>query len=113
MQVEHIMNTGSGRATLPPVRLVDRFFSPEALPGWSGRAAVSAQAIEQFMILRSRSGVLTKRIGCSANGWQIEPFSAGRWFTALPKGVNSLDELAELLGRISSDRYACVVRGAL
>lgn len=64
-------------------------------------------------VLRSRSGVLTKRLRSTAAGWDIVPFSAGTWFSAHRRNIGSFDELAALLERVAADPRAGIVRGTL
>ena len=65
-------------------------------------------------VLRSRSGVLTKRIALSsAAGWQVVGFSAGAWFSVHERPAGSFEQLAQQLEQISRDRLAAVVRGRL
>ena len=64
-------------------------------------------------VLRSSSGVMTKRVGYSDAGWNTVAFSAGTYFSVHERAVASFVELAVLLERISRDPRAAVVRGQL
>lgn len=63
-------------------------------------------------ILRSRSGVLTKRIGRTPDGWRLVPFTSGAWYEVHERTVADFAELAALLERVARDPRAAIVRGA-
>ena len=65
-------------------------------------------------VLRSRSGVLTKRIALSSTaGWRVVGFSAGAWFSVHERPLGSFEELAERLEHIACNSRTAIVRGRL
>jgi hypothetical protein len=50
-------------------------------------------------VLRSLSGVLTKRLARSAAGWKVTLFSAGTWFSVHGCSVGDPGKLLALLAR--------------
>lgn len=68
---------------------------------------------DTLTIVRSRSGVLTKRIAASPQGWRITPFSAGRWYSGHEREVDGLATMAGVLQRCVVCPSAAIVRGAL
>ena len=59
-------------------------------------------------VLRSRSGMLTKRIEADR---RVVGFMAGAWFSVHERQVSSFEEMVELLQRVARDPYAAIVRG--
>lgn len=82
-----------------------------------GRESYSAlprkieELADQVVVLRSRSGVLTKKVAYDASGWAVTPFSAGAYFSVHERAVDNFDELVALLERVARDPRAAVVRG--
>jgi hypothetical protein len=68
---------------------------------------------DTMTVLRSHSGVLTKRIHRTAAGWHIVPFSAGTWFAARNCTLRGFGDLASVLDRLSGEAAVCAVRGRL
>jgi hypothetical protein len=68
---------------------------------------------DTITVLRSLGGVLTKRIWMSGASYQVEPFSAGRWYSVQSMPVASFLAMAAELERVSPDPYLAVIRGAL
>jgi hypothetical protein len=68
---------------------------------------------DTLTVLRSLRGVLTKRITQTANGYRIEPFSAGAWYSARSMPVASFADMAATLPSVSAVPYLAVVRGKL
>ena len=64
-------------------------------------------------ILRSRGGVLTKRIGYGPTGWQVTGFSAGVWYAALLMPATCFDEMTVGLDWLSGQQACAIVRGQL
>ena len=64
-------------------------------------------------VLRSRSGVLTKRIARSAQGWTVRSYSAGAWYSVHERAVGDLGALADLLELLTARPRAAIVRGRL
>ena len=71
---------------------------------------MTSLAPDTVTILRSRSGVLTKRIAADR---RVIGFSAGAWFSVYQREVPTFNALAALLPQVASDPYACIIRGAL
>ena len=57
---------------------------------------------DQVTILRSPSGVLTKRIAFMGAGWCVTDFSAGARYAVHERTVDGIGDLAGLLGRASA-----------
>jgi hypothetical protein len=62
-------------------------------------------------VLRSRSGVLTKKIARGPSGWHVTGFSAGAWYTALQMPVDGFDRMVTGLDWLSGQPACAVVRG--
>ena len=70
-------------------------------------------ATDAVTVLRSRGGVLAKRLRHGPAGWACIAFSASTLFSAHERQVSSFKDLVEVLGQIERDPQACVIRGRL
>ena len=68
---------------------------------------------DTLTVLRSRDGVLTKRIWMSGASYHVEPFSAGTWYSVRSMPLASFADLVAALDDVSGDHGCAVIRGAL
>jgi hypothetical protein len=66
---------------------------------------------DRLTVVRSLSGVLTKKIAHGLDGWQVTPFSAGAWYSVFELPVSNMESAAAQLDRVARDARAAVVRG--
>ena len=70
-------------------------------------------ATDAVPVLRSRGGVLAKRLSHGPAGWACIAFSAGTLFSAQERLVASFADLIEVLRQNERDSHACALRGRL
>ena len=75
------------------------------------RNAGADRGTDSLTVLRSRSGVLTKKVAYGPVSWQVTPFSAGAWYSVHERPVLDFGDLERRLERVARDAHAAIVRG--